>query len=203
MTDSLPIDFKNKHLHFVGIKGTGMVALVELLKAKGAIITGSDVAERFYTDQIIEKLGLKALPFSKENITDSIDYVIYSSAYSPENNEDLKEAKAKNKPMLLYSQALGLVSQSSFSAGICGVHGKTTTTGFAGTILKYLDLNSQALAGSIISSFGNSCTMTSASFNPEKKHYFLAETCEYQRHFLDFCPKKILLTSVESDHQDY
>ncbi len=203
MTDSLPIDFKNKHLHFVGIKGTGMVALVELLKVKGAIITGSDVAERFYTDQIIEKLGLKALPFSKENITDSIDYVIYSSAYSPENNEELKEAKAKNKPMLLYSQALGLVSQSSFSAGICGVHGKTTTTGFAGTILKYLDLNSQALAGSIISSFGNSCTMTSASFDPEKKHYFLAETCEYQRHFLDFCPKKILLTSVESDHQDY
>ncbi len=203
MTDSLSIDFKNKHVHFVGIKGTGMVALVELLHAKGAVITGSDVSERFYTDEILEKLNIKALPFSRENITEDVDYVIYSSAYSSEKNPDLIEAKSKNIPMYLYSEALGLVSQTAFSAGICGVHGKTTTTGFAGTILKYVDLNSQALAGSIISSFDNSCTMTSRSFNPDNKHYFVAETCEYQRHFLSFSPRKILLTSVESDHQDY
>ncbi len=174
-----------------------MAALVEILHARGALITGSDVSERFYTDEILEKLGIKAVPFAKENVTPETDYVIYSSAYSPEKCPDLIRAAELNKPMMLYSQALGAVSETAFSCGICGVHGKTTTTGITGTLLKALPLKSQVLAGSIIASFGNSCVMT-------KGHeYFVAETCEYQRHFMAFCPKKIILTSVESDHQDY
>jgi len=197
---SLPDDFKGVHFHFVGIKGTGMAALTEILYARGAVITGSDVPERFYTDEILEKHGLKALPFSEKNITDSVQFVIYSSAYSVEKNPDLIEAKKRNLPMLLYSEALGAISRTAYSCGVCGVHGKTTTTGLCGTILKELPLSSQVLAGSVIKSFGDSCTMTT----PTKKHdYFVAETCEYQRHFMAFEPKKIILTSVESDHQDY
>ncbi|WP_294429992.1 UDP-N-acetylmuramate--L-alanine ligase [uncultured Treponema sp.] len=194
---NLPSDFSGVHFHFVGIKGTGMVALVEILSARGAVITGSDVEERFYTDEILEKLGISALTFSGENITDSVQFVIYSSAYSAEKNPDLIEAKKRGLPMMLYSEALGAISHASYSCGVCGVHGKTTTTGLCGTLLKELPLASQVLAGSIIKSFGDSCTMT-------KGHdYFVAETCEYQRHFMAFEPKKIILTSVESDHQDY
>ena len=192
-----PSEFSGVHFHFVGIKGTGMVALVEILHARGAVITGSDVSERFYTDEILEKVGISALPFSEKNITDSVQFVIYSSAYSVEKNPDLIEAKKRGLPMMLYSEALGAVSSTSYSCGVCGVHGKTTTTGLVGTLLKELPLNSQVLAGSIIKSFGDSCVMT-------KGHeYFVAETCEYQRHFMAFEPKKIILTSVESDHQDY
>ncbi len=198
----LPEDFNGVKIHFVGIKGTGMVALVEILRARGAIITGSDVPERFYTDEILEKLGIKALPFSEQNVTKDTRYVIYSSAYSPEKNPDLKKASELSVPMMLYSEALGAYSRTCRSSGICGVHGKTTTTGLAGTILKSLPLSTQVLAGSVISSFGNSCTCTSNQDKGEKK-YFVAETCEYQRHFMSFCPKSIILTSVESDHQDY
>ncbi len=200
---SLPQDFRGIHIHFVGIKGTGMAALVEILHHNGAIITGSDVSERFYTDEILDKLGIQALPFSEKNITDQIQYVIYSSAYSPEKNPDLIEASRRHLPLFLYTEALGAVSKTAYSAGICGVHGKTSTTGLTGTILEQLDLPSQVLAGSIIASFGSSCTMTSPSFNVSDKHYFVAETCEYQRHFMSFWPKKLILTSVESDHQDY
>ncbi len=204
---TLPSDFKGVHIHFVGIKGTGMVALVEILHARGAVITGSDVSERFYTDEILEKLGIQALPFSEKNITDSVSFVIYSSAYSPEKNPDLAQAVKKSIPMMLYSEALGAISGTAYSCGICGVHGKTTTTGLTGTLLKQLDLPAQVLAGSIISSFGNSCTMSkglnSGNCASGAKNYFVAETCEYQRHFMSFCPQKIILTSVESDHQDY
>ena len=49
-TTSLPENLSGLHIHFVGIKGTGMAALVEILHHKGAVITGSDVSERFYTD---------------------------------------------------------------------------------------------------------------------------------------------------------
>ena len=200
---SLPAELAGVHIHFVGIKGTGMAALVEIMAARGAVITGSDVSERFYTDEILERLGLSARPFARENITDSVQYVIYSSAYSPEKTPDLAEAVRRGLPMLLYSEALGALSATAYSCGICGVHGKTTTTGLVGTLLKAVDLPAQALAGSIISSFGNSCTMTAASCATEGHRYFVAETCEYQRHFLAFHPRKIILTSVESDHQDY
>ena len=237
-TNTLPQDFRGVHIHFVGIKGTGMAALVEILFHKGAIITGSDVSERFYTDEVLEKLGLKALPFGAENITDDVDYVIYSSAYKLDKNPDLMEAVRRGIPCLLYTQALGAYSQRAYSCGVCGVHGKTSTTGLVGTILKEIDLPSQVLAGSVINSFGGTCTYTSPLLshgtlstqgglsapdtlaphgdslpfqgNSLSSHgltgessIFVAETCEYQRHFMSFCPQKIILTSVEPDHEDY
>lgn len=206
----LPEDFHNFRVHFVGIKGTGMAALVEILFHNGAIITGSDVSERFYTDQILDSLGLKALPFSENNVTKDIGLVIYSSAYKLDQNPDLIAAQKLGVPCMLYTEALGAYSERAFSAGVCGVHGKTSTTGLAGSVLSQLDLPAQVLAGSIINSFDNKCVYTSPLLdkaNQEKtagaKKYFVAETCEYQRHFMAFCPKIILLTSVESDHQDY
>jgi UDP-N-acetylmuramate--alanine ligase len=199
----LPDNLKGVHIHFVGIKGTGMAALVEILHSRGAVITGSDVSERFYTDDILDRLGLTALPFDEGNITKDIQYVVYSSAYNPEKNPDLAAAKKLGKPCMLYTEALGAISAQAYSCGICGVHGKTSTTGLVGTILEQLELPAQVLAGSVITSFGGSCTMTTPSFAESRHNYFVAETCEYQRHFMAFSPQKIILTSVESDHQDY
>lgn len=205
-TQDLPDTLSGVHFHFVGIKGTGMAALVEIFFHNGAVITGSDVSERFYTDEILEKLGINALPFSGKNITDNVQFVVYSSAYNPSQNPDLVAAKKRKIPCLLYTEALGLYSARSYSCGIAGVHGKTSTTGLAGTILKELPLPSQVLAGSVINSFGSSCTFTSPLAknleNPENK-IFVAETCEYQKHFMSFFPQKIVLTSVESDHEDF
>lgn len=173
-----------------------MAALAEILVARGAKITGSDVSDVFYTDEIIKKLGIVAKPFSAENITDKTQFVIHSSAYSTSANPDLIEATKRNIPISLYTEALGSYSAQTFSCGIAGVHGKTSTTGIVGTILKELNFPSQILAGSVINSFDNSCTCNIGN------KYFVAETCEYQRHFMSFHPQKIILTSVESDHQD-
>lgn len=179
-----------------------MAALVEILFHKGAIITGSDVSERFYTDEVLERLGLHAQPFGAQNITDEVQYVIYSSAYKLDKNPDLIEAVRRGVPCLLYTQALGAYSERAYSCGVCGVHGKTSTTGLVGTILKEIDLPSQVLAGSVINSFGGTCTYTSKQALNHRS-IFVAETCEYQRHFMSFCPQKIILTSVEPDHEDY
>lgn len=204
----IPENIKGLHIHFVGIKGTGMAAFVEIMFYSGAVITGSDVSEHFYTDEILEKLGIKPLCFSENNINNEIDFVIYSSAYKLDKNPDLIAAVKKNIPCILYNQALGQYSSFFHSCGICGVHGKTSTTGIAGTILKELNLPVQILSGSKIQSFGDSCIYTSNDFIDSKrknqnKAVFVAETCEYQRHFMEFCPKNIILTSVESDHEDY
>ena len=196
----LPSDLNGIHIHFTGIKGTGMAALTEIFHARGAVITGSDVSDVFYTDAVLARIGIRALPFSADNITDTVVCVIHSSAYNAETNSELAAAVKKHIPCLLYSDALGQLSAHAYSCGIAGVHGKTTTTGLTGTILKELQLPVQVLAGSIISSFGGSegsCTLSTG------RKYFVAETCEYQRHFLSFHPQEIILTSVESDHQDY
>ncbi len=173
-----------------------MAALVEICFARKAKISGSDVSEKFYTDEILSKLGITPTLFSKDNITDDIIVVIYSSAYKLNENPELIEAQKKNIPCILYSEALGEISKLAKSSGVSGVHGKTTTTGLVGTIIKELNIPSQVLAGSSIKTFGN-CTISIGH------KYFVAETCEYQRHFMAFHPQNIILTSVESDHQDF
>ncbi len=198
MRYNLPENLKGFRIHMVGVKGTGMAALAELLVSRGAILSGSDVPEVFYTDEILKNLGIAVkTPFAPDNIEPDVSLIIHSAAYKPETNAELKEAIRRKIPCILYSDALGDFSSHSFSCGIAGVHGKTTTTGMAGTLVRALGLDASALAGSVISSFGNHCTMINGS------KYFIAETCEYQRHFMEFHPRKILLTSIESDHQDY
>lgn len=194
----LPGNLNDFTVYMIGIKGTGMTALAEILVSKGALVWGSDVPDVFYTDAVLQKLNIPVYSsFSQTNVPDSPDLIIYSAAFSPENNEELFVAEQRGLPMMSYPEALGAFSKNHYSCGICGVHGKTTTTGITGTILKKLDFPASVLAGSVLSGFGNSSTM----LNGDK--YFVAETCEYKRHFLNFFPQKIILTSIEPDHQDY
>src|SRR3989344_3043001 len=80
-------DFYAKKIHMVGIKGQGMTALAELLKAQGAAITGSDTAEEFNTEAVLERLGIKPFNFAVSNIKPDLDLVVYSSAYGEEQVE--------------------------------------------------------------------------------------------------------------------
>lgn len=192
-------DLSDTNIYMVGIKGTGMSALAEILVSFAAKVIGSDVADEFYTDAVLKKIDVKVLsPFSRSNLEGlKIDLCIFSSAYTVENNVELATLKEQGVPCLSYTEALGELSQKRFSCGVSGVHGKTSTTAMIGCILKELNFDATVLTGSAVSNFGGSCTMING------KTYFVAETCEYKRHFLDFFPKKIILTSVESDHEDY
>ena len=194
---SLPKNLSGFKIHMVGIKGTGMAALAELLSNAGASITGSDTSDKFYTDEILASIGIAPIEgFSAGNIPKNADLVIYSTAYSKTENPELAEAQALGIPSISYSEALGEISARSFSIGIAGVHGKTTVAGMTGAVFKALDLSASVLAGSAISSFGGKCVMSNGF------KYFAAETCEYKGNFMSFHPSKIVLTAVESDHQD-
>jgi UDP-N-acetylmuramate--alanine ligase len=182
----------------VGIKGTGVCALAELLHSEGLSICGSDRDDVFYTDAILAELGIPYYQsFSAEHINAGIKKVIYSAAYSPETNPELAEARRLGIPLVKYTDALGEYSARFDSSGIAGVHGKTTTTALAGTLIRGAGLPARILAGSAVSGFGGRSTLNLGD------KYFVAETCEYRRHFLSFHPRRIVLTSVESDHQDY
>jgi UDP-N-acetylmuramate--alanine ligase len=189
---------KGSTVYAVGIKGTGVSALAELLTAAGVSVSGSDTADVFYTDAILKSLGIPYYEsFAPEHIPDDTGLVIYSAAYSPENNCEMAEALRRGIPVMKYTDALGAWSARFESAGIAGVHGKTTTTALAGALVHAAGLPAQVLAGSAVSSFGGRSTLNNGD------RYFIAETCEYRGHFLSFHPKHIVITAVESDHQDY
>ena len=189
---------KNKRIHMIGIKGVGMTALTEILFARGADISGSDTDEVFYTDAILKQIGISYYEkFLMEHIVKDIDFVIYSTAYSKNSNCELKQALNLNIPTLSYPEALGQLSQGADSCGIAGVHGKTTTTAMAGTILKNLKLPVTVLVGSQVPSLDCRSTYSGGD------RYFVAETCEYRKNFLKFKPSRIIITSIEEDHLDF
>ncbi|GHT69014.1 UDP-N-acetylmuramate--L-alanine ligase [Spirochaetia bacterium] len=185
-------------VYFIGIKGTGTCALAELMHNTGITVSGSDRSEVFYTDGILKELGIPYHEsFQAEHIQPGLDLVIYSAAYSFETNPEMAEAQRLKLPILKYTDALGYYSLGFDSSGVAGVHGKTTTTAMAGSLIRGAGLPAQILVGSAVKGFNDRSTLNLG------KKYFVAETCEYRRHFLSFHPRRIILTGVESDHQDY
>lgn len=185
-------------VHLVGAKGTGMAALAEIFAARGARLSGSDVAEVFYTDAILAGIGLvPEIGFDPSHLPSGTGLVLHSAAYSRDSNPELVEAARRGLPIMSYPEALGALSRDMDSSGIAGVHGKTTSTAMAGTIVDALAMPATVLAGSAVSNFSGRCTIIRGD------RHFIAETCEYRKHFLNFSPSRILLTSVESDHQDF
>jgi UDP-N-acetylmuramate--alanine ligase len=185
-------------MYFVGIKGTGTCALAELMHNSGIKVSGSDINEVFYTDSILRELGIPYYEsFDAAHIRNDFDMVIYSAAYSFETNPELAEARRRSLPLVKYSEALGAWSAAFDSTGIAGVHGKTTTTAISGALMKSVGIPAQILAGAAVADFNGRSTLTLGG------KYFIAETCEYRKHFLSFHPRHIILSAVESDHQDF
>jgi UDP-N-acetylmuramate--alanine ligase len=185
-------------IYFIGIKGTGMSALAELLTQAGAAVSGADVETVFYTDAVLQSAGIPYYNgFAAANVPTDAALVVYSDAYTADTNIEMRTAARLGLPMAKYTDALGAYSALFDSSGIAGVHGKTTTTALVGCIAKGIGLSAQILAGSAVSAFGNRSTLTLG------QRYFIAETCEYRRHFMAFHPRHIILTAVESDHEDF
>ncbi len=199
----LPAPLSGASVHLVGIKGTGMSAFAEVLVHRGAAVSGSDVAEVFYTDRLLSAIGITpAVGFDATHLPQAVDAVIYSAAYDPATNPELVAAASRGIPILSYSEALGALSEEARALGnpsvaVAGVHGKTSTTALLGTLLKELRLPATVVVGSAVTSFGGSATFVGGS------EMLVAETCEYRRNFLSFSPSVLLLTSVEADHLDY
>jgi UDP-N-acetylmuramate--alanine ligase len=193
-----PQSLKDFRVHMVGVKGTGMEALAEILWARGARVTGSDTKETFYTDAVLRRLSIPFTEgFDASNLPSDTQLVIHSAAYRPEDNPELALGASRGIPMMAYPQALGQLSLMSDSSGVSGVHGKSTTTAMCGIILDALQMPATVLVGAEVPAFGDRSTLMRGG------KYFVAETCEYRRHFLNFHPSQILITSIEPDHLDY
>ena len=174
-----------------------MAALAEILHDAGAVLSGSDVAEQFFTDTLLERIELTPrVGFEAGHVPPDVQLLVYSSAYGEENPERA-EARRRGLPQYSYTEMLGALSRTRRSLAVSGVHGKTTTTAMIGTIVSATDLPATVVVGSAVPTFGGSATLR------QGQELLVAETCEYRRHFLDFSPDVLIVTSVEADHLDY
>jgi UDP-N-acetylmuramate--alanine ligase len=176
-------------VHFVGIKGTGMSAVAQILKANGVAVTGSDVDRSFPTDAGLEAAGIVPYRgFDPAHVGDA-DLVVVSAAYGPDHPEVL-EARRRGIPVKQYPEFLGEMMRSKRGIAVAGTHGKTTTTAIIAHVLQRAGLDPQAVIGMGQAYAG-------------RGDLLVAEACEYRRHFLEFRAEIAVVTSIELDHPDY
>ncbi|WP_088103854.1 UDP-N-acetylmuramate--L-alanine ligase [Halalkalibacter urbisdiaboli] len=174
--------------HFIGIKGSGMSALAQILHDMKYDVQGSDVEKQFFTQIPLENKGIPIFPFNKENIKPNQN-VIVSAAYGAEH-EEVQEAEHLNISITKYPNFLGDFIQNFTSVAVTGSHGKTSTTGLLSHVLGATYPTSYLIGDG-------------TGKGEEDSKYFVFEACEYRRHFLNYKPDYCIMTNVDFDHPDY
>lgn len=187
---------EKNHFHFVGIGGIGMSALAKFLLSKGKRVTGCDV----HTSETIDDLNKKGIQVvighKPENISETVDVLIYSSAI-PSTNPERVVARERGIQEVSYAQFLGEVSKSFSTIVVTGTHGKSTTTALVGLMLEAAGYDPTVLVGSFVPTFEDK------NLRLGKGRFFVVEGCEYQANMLNLHPEMIVLTNIEEDHLDY
>lgn len=184
-----------KRIHFVGIGGSGMCPLAEILHNEGYEITGSDVAE----SDTLERIRSYGIPVTMghhpENVNGA-DLVVYTAAVKLDNPE-LVSAKSQNIPAVERCIMLGaVVEKYQRSVAISGTHGKTTTTSMITQILTMSHQDPTAIIGAKLPFIGGNSRVG-------KSDCIVCEACEYVDTFLHIFPSMAVILNVDEDHLDY
>lgn len=186
---------KINRIHFIGVGGIGLSAIAKLMKEKGKDVSGSDLSRSLMVEKL-EKMGIKiCIGQSEKNITPDIDLVIYTTA-AEKNNLELEKAREMKIKAISYPESLGMIFNEHFGIAVCGTHGKSTTTAMAGLLLDDAGIDPTVLVGSVVPRFDSNLRLG-------KGKYMIIEACEYERAFLNYYPKMIILNNIELDHTDY
>ncbi|MGG3943336.1 UDP-N-acetylmuramate--L-alanine ligase [Peribacillus psychrosaccharolyticus] len=174
--------------HFVGIKGSGMSALAQVLHDLGYQVQGSDYEKRFFTQLALEKSGIQILPFTEENIQSDMT-VIAGNAF-PDTHPEIVRAMELGLPVIRYHRFLGDFMKRYTSVAVTGAHGKTSTTGLLAHVMGGAEPTSYLIGDGTGKGIVDSA-------------YFVFEACEYRRHFLSYSPDYAIMTNIDFDHPDY
>jgi len=182
-----------KHVHFIGIGGTGLSAIARVLLEKGYAVSGSDRAASPLFKAITAAGARTYLGHAAEQITGA-DLVVRSSAI-PDNNPEVIAAKAQGIPVLKRADFLKELTKGKDTIAVAGSHGKTTTTAMLIWILEQLGTQPSFISGGIVNQLGcNARAGTGA--------YFVIEADEFDYMFLGLSPKIAIVTNIEHDHPD-
>ena len=180
-------------IHFVGIGGSGMSGIAEVMHNLGYFISGSDIQDSPVTSRLKE-LGIKIfINHAAENIKD-IDVIVISSAIDKDNSE-LKAAIKNKIPIMPRAEMLSELMRFKKGIAVAGTHGKTTTTSLIASILAEASMDPTYVIGGRLSSLNANAKLGNGE-------YIVVEADEYDRSFLTLHPEMAVITSVDADHLD-
>lgn len=174
--------------HFIGIKGSGMSALAQIMKNLGYDVQGSDVETHFFTEEGLVKDGIKILPFDENNIHENMKIV--RGATFTDDHPEVKRAKELGLNIYSYADMVGSLTRKFKTICIAGCHGKTTTTSMMAHVLNQIK-GANYLIGD------------GTGYSNKENEFFILESCEYRRHFLAYTPYYAIITNIDLDHVDY
>lgn len=184
-----------KHIHFIGIGGSGMAPLAEILHSKGYTITGSDNNSSDTLKRIMS-LGIKATLGHNANNIDGADMVVHTAALLPDNPE-LNAAKERGIPVFERSLLFGAVSKGYDNCvAISGTHGKTTVTSMVTHILIKADKSPSAL-------IGGKLPLTNSNGIVGNSPHFICEACEYKNTYHELYPNVSVILNIDNDHMEF
>ena len=184
---------KVKNIHFVGIGGSGMSGIAEVLINLDFKVSGSDLASSATTKRLVDFGATVFQGHAAENLGNA-DVVVVSSAVN-EKNPEIKAARAKNIPVV--PRALMLAELMRFRQGIAvaGTHGKTTTTSLIASILAEAGMDPTFVIGGKLEAVNANAKLGTGE-------YIVAEADESDASFLHLTPVMAVVTNIDQDHMD-
>ena len=184
---------KVKHIHFVGIGGSGMNGIAEVLLNLGYQVSGSDLSDSAIIRRI-EQLGASVHVGHAENNIANADAVVVSTAVSNDNPE-VKAARARNIPVVPRAMMLAELMRLRQGIAVAGTHGKTTTTSLVASVLAKGGFDPTYVIGGRLNSSGTNAKLGTGEF-------IVVEADESDASFLHLAPILAVVTNIDADHME-
>ena len=182
-----------KHIHFVGIGGSGMSGIAEVLSNLGYTVSGSDLADSA-TLQRLASLGIQTYVGHAESNVAAADAVVTSTAVQGDNPE-VVAARARRIPVVPRALMLAELMRLKQGIAIAGTHGKTTTTSLVASVLAQAGLDPTFVIGGRLNSAGANAKLGGGD-------YIVVEADESDASFLNLLPVMAVVTNIDADHME-
>lgn len=186
-----------KKVYFIGIGGSSMSSLAEILKLRGYEVCGSDM-QQSHTVEHLEKMGIGVTVGQKaENIANFQPEVVIKTDAIMSNNPELIYAEQHHIPVYRRAVLLGvLLDEYPMTIGVAGTHGKTTTTSMITSIFLTAGKDPSAI-------IGGHMKQIDSSYRIGKSDLCIFESCEFKESFLHFHPNISVILNIAQDHMEY
>jgi UDP-N-acetylmuramate--alanine ligase len=214
---------RGTHVAMIGIGGCGMSGLARMLRARGAVVGGSDMYPSVFTEALVADGFNVGFDQSAGTLPEETQVVVASAAVKPDHPQVL-EAQRRGVPVLYYAEALGKCMGGSTGVAIAGTHGKSTTTAMLGVALASAGLDPSVIVGATCPQLGSDpaaiarvgakgAAATGGGFRlgsqtvptgplSGRPGLLVVEACEFNRSFHNYRPLVATITAVEADHLD-
>ena len=182
-----------RHIHFVGIGGSGMSGIAEILFNLGYQISGSDLSDSSVL-QRLASMGIQTYVGHAASHVEAADAVVTSTAVKASNPEVLK-AREMHIPIVPRALMLAELMRLKRGIAIAGTHGKTTTTSLVASVLAQAGLDPTFVIGGRLNSAGANARLGSGD-------YIVVEADESDASFLNLLPVMAVVTNIDADHME-